>query len=157
MTRLLKPSLASLVAEAAVSPSPRLAERYAIKEVGTDRPLVDYLAGLANLERRYDGPIPQQERDALRGSPNRRAIIEAQGNAEYLACLIRDQIKTIRGYAAHDHLPPAEHGARMAGLYRDLRLYLKRRRACREEAARLAGGFSVEARARSVLAKVSAS
>jgi hypothetical protein len=50
-----------------------------------------WLVRLAELERRFDGPMPAaQLRSARFGSPHRAARVAALGQARFLARLIRD-------------------------------------------------------------------
>ena len=49
------------------------------------------------LERRYDGPLPEPIRRALRaGSPRRAARVQAEAETRFLAATIRHQLAAIR-------------------------------------------------------------
>lgn len=76
------------------------------------------LVRVAELERRYDGPIPLHERDAARGINT--ALCEARGNATMYRRFALRQIATIRQRRAD--------GTEYPALVNDLRLYLARYR-----------------------------
>ncbi len=103
---MFKPSLDQCVAEARASKGPR---PFAI---ASD----DRLTRLAELERTYDGPIPEQ---LLRASPS------AAEQLRYPRSLIFDQIKAIRCLETVNYLSPQDYGTWMARLYRDLRVYIR--------------------------------
>jgi len=107
--------------------------------------MTDTLSALSLAERTYDGPIPHRE-TILAGGAEQQAIKTARGQASYFRDLIRDQTESIRGWAEHDHLPPAEHGKRMASLFADLRLYRRQYHWHRKELMRLTKPAGVEIR-----------
>ncbi len=85
------------------------------------RDAAEALRALAELERRYDGPIPAPLRNAARlGSADRVLTIEALGQADFFATLIRNQIEAIRRARTG--------GAAQPSLWSDLALYRSRRR-----------------------------
>jgi hypothetical protein len=71
---------------------------------------------LAELERRYDGPIPELLR---RGLLPDLPLLEAERQADFFAGLIRLQISVLRHYRTA--------GLASSRLARDLRLYRRRR------------------------------
>ena len=97
------------------------------------------LSALSDAERAYDGPIPHRE-TILAGGVEQQAINTAQGQADYFRDQIRDQIKAIRGWTKHDHLPPEAHGKRMARLFADLRMYRRQYHWWHGELMRLTAG-----------------
>jgi hypothetical protein len=93
------------------------------------REAVEALQTLAELERRYDGPIPEPLRNAARlGSAEQVLTVEALGQADFFATLLRNQIQAIRRARAG--------GTARPNLWADLALYRRRRRFRRAEAAR---------------------
>ncbi len=91
--------------------------------------MVDVLDALAELERRYDGPIPEPLRRNFRVFAESRLLIDARGQADLFGALIRSQIEAIRR-------------ARRAGivpgrLLADLKLYRRQEFCWRQEARRL--------------------
>jgi len=107
--------------------------------------MTDTLSALSLAERAYDGPIPHRG-IILAGGAEQQAINTAQGQADYFRDQIRDQIKAIRGWTKHDHLPPLEHGKRMARLFADLRMYRRQYHWWRGELMRLTKSAGVEVR-----------
>ena len=87
------------------------------------------LAALAELERRYDGPIPAPLRSlAGFGSIGRMRAAEADREADFFTGLVRGQLVALRHWR--------RHGVALPGLEHDLALYWRRRRWWRREAAR---------------------
>ena len=107
--------------------------------------MTNALSALSDAERAYDGPIPHRE-TILAGGAEQQAINTARGQASLFRDQIRDQIKAIRGWPEHDHLPPTEHGKRMARLFADLRMYLRQYHWWRGELMRLTKSDGVEVR-----------
>lgn len=63
---------------------------------------VDAAPTFAELERRYDGPIPEPlRRAALFGSTRQALGLAARAEARFLAALIDRQIETMRDRGAH--------------------------------------------------------
>ena len=90
----------------------------------------DSTDAMAALEWRFDGPIPEPLRKiALCGSPGRRLLIEAEGQADFFAAMIRDQIEAIRR-ARRD-------GPVQGRLLADLKLYRRQEYRWRREVDRL--------------------
>lgn len=58
--------------------------------------VADVLDALAEVERRYDGPIPETLRQLVHSSAERRLLIETQGQADLFAALVWDQAEAIR-------------------------------------------------------------
>lgn len=86
------------------------------------------LAQLAQLERRYDGPVPEPERlIADFGSAGRVQLLVAAGNAAFYRGMVRQQIETIRQRRATNTVYPE--------LLADLRLYRDRWRYWRRKRA----------------------
>jgi hypothetical protein len=97
------------------------------------------LARLAALERAYDGPVPEPERQLARfGSAAAVAHLAAAGNAVFYRAMVRRQIATIRRRRAEGSLYPA--------LLADLGLYRARWRFWRRKAALAAGVIAHAAR-----------
>ncbi len=91
------------------------------------------LARLAELERRYNGPIPAPLLDVVRhGSPERAALLRAEAQAREFRGLALDQLNIIRKRRAV--------GTAHAGIDADLRLYLARWRHWRRVARELRAG-----------------
>jgi hypothetical protein len=89
------------------------------------------LRRLAELERRFDGPIPEPlRRIAALGSAERVLLLEAEGQAMFFRALIRDQIEAIRRHRKG-------RGGVPESLLRDLALYRRQELFWRREAARL--------------------
>jgi hypothetical protein len=85
---------------------------------------------LAALERRYDGPIPEPLRQVARlGSVERALSIEAEGQTDFFAALIRSQIEAIRSARRAGSIPPR--------LLADLKLYRRQEFWWRSQAQRL--------------------
>jgi hypothetical protein len=90
------------------------------------------LAALAELERRYDGPIPAPLRSlAGFGSIERVSAAEAEREADFFTGLVRGQIVALRHWR--------RYGIALPGLEHDFALYWRRRRWWRREAARWRG------------------
>ena len=90
------------------------------------------LDALAELEQRYDGPIPEPLwRLARFGSIKPLRLMEAESQAAFFTRLARDQHAALR-HARRVGLVPT-------GLTHDLALYRRRRRWWRRKAARLRG------------------
>lgn len=91
---------------------------------------MDALAALAELERRYDGPIPEPlRRAALLGSGREVQFRHAAAQAGFFAARARGQIQAIRLRRAAGSLLP--------GMVADLALYRRERRRWRGLARRL--------------------
>jgi hypothetical protein len=87
------------------------------------------LGALAELERRYDGPIPEPWRSIARlGSPERVLFAEADGQTRFFTMMIRNQIEALRKSGGVVAAPPH--------LLSDLALYRRERHFWRREAAR---------------------
>jgi len=55
------------------------------------------LAALAELERRFNGPIPEPLRRAAQlGSPERVALLQAEGQRAFFRSMLRGQVAIIR-------------------------------------------------------------
>jgi hypothetical protein len=95
------------------------------------------LERFAELERRYDGPIPEPEQLLARfGSAAAAEALVAAGNAAFYRSMLRQQIATIRRRRAAGSAYPALLGD--LRLYRDRwRYWQRKRRLC---AALLADG-----------------
>jgi hypothetical protein len=94
--------------------------------VGSGRVLV----ALADLQRRYDGPIPAPLRRAAQfGALARLRLAEAENQANLFTTLIFDQLGAIRQRRALGRVPEE--------LVRDLTVYRRQRRWWCREAARL--------------------
>lgn len=74
---------------------------------------------IADLERRYDGPIPPRERDAARGI--NAARVKAIANSLWFKNLALQYVKTLRRYRERGEPYPQM-------LLNDFRLYLTRYR-----------------------------
>ncbi|HXQ51133.1 MAG TPA: hypothetical protein VN802_08580 [Stellaceae bacterium] len=95
--------------------------------------LHDPLSALAELERRYDGPIPEPLRLVARlGSPSAARRLHAEAKAAFFAALAKGQIRAIRRRRGAGSLYPA--------LFDDLALYRRERRHWRRAARLLASG-----------------
>lgn len=93
-------------------------------------PSVDPLAALAELERRFNGPVPEPLRQAAQlGSTELCRLRQAEAQAAFLKALLRGQIRLIRQRRA-------EHSA-YPSLLDDLRLYRRRWRHWHRRAAAL--------------------
>jgi hypothetical protein len=91
----------------------------------------DPLPATAELERRYDGPVPPLLRRVARlGSARAARRLEAEGQAAFFTALARGQIRAIRLRRADGSFDPA--------LLADLALYRRERRRWR----RIAGLFA---------------
>jgi len=89
----------------------------------------DALAALAELERHYDGPIPEPLRLIARtGSAKRALSAEAEGQTRFFAMMIRNQIEALR--RSGGKMRTSSH------LLADLALYRRERHFWRREAAR---------------------
>ncbi|HEY5211005.1 MAG TPA: hypothetical protein VIJ42_16325 [Stellaceae bacterium] len=96
------------------------------------------LAALTALERCYDGPIPEPlRRRALSGCGAPPGLIEAEGQADFFAGLVRAQIAAIRVSSGET--------AAWQRLHADLALYRQRWRWWRREMMRLRGGITPSA------------
>lgn len=106
-------------------------------------PSVDPLAALGELERRFNGPIPEPLRQAAQlGSPELCRLRHAEAEAAFLKTLLRDQIQLIRRRRDAGSFHPS--------LLADLRLYRCRwrhwrRRALAAQAAPPAPGLAAAA------------
>ena len=81
----------------------------------------DPLAETAELERRYDGPVPPPLRLAARlGSARAARRLQAEGQAAFFTAMIRGQLRAIRLRRADGSFYPA--------LLADLALYRRERR-----------------------------
>ncbi len=87
------------------------------------------LQRLAELERRYDGPIPPY----MLSPPNLYALNSARENMRFMAQLVRQQISGIRARRSL-FWPDEPH------MFRDLGLYWRQRRKYQAEAIRLGRG-----------------
>ena|SRR5665213_4319995 len=93
---------------------------------------------LAALERCYDGPIPEPlRRRALAGGSESSGLTEAEGQADFLAGLVRAQIAAIR--------VSSREKVAWRRLHADLALYRRRRLWWRREQVRLRGGITPSA------------
>jgi hypothetical protein len=82
-------------------------------------PSFDPLAALAELERRFNGPIPEPLRLAAQlGSAELCRLRQAEAQAAFLKTLLRDQVRLIRRRRAEGSFHPS--------LLDDLRLYRRR-------------------------------
>jgi hypothetical protein len=96
-----------------------------------DRPGADPLAALAELERRYDGPIPEPlRRIARHGSGHVVRRLHAAGQAAFFTAMARGQIRAIRLRRRDGSFYPA--------MLEDLGLYRDERRRWRQRAALVA-------------------
>jgi hypothetical protein len=76
----------------------------------------DVLAAIADLERRYDGPIPAELRLVARlGSADIVERLFAEGQAAFYTSMVLGQLRTIRGRRAEGSIYP--------GLVDDRRTY----------------------------------
>jgi hypothetical protein len=97
----------------------------------------DALAAIADLERRYDGPIPAEVRLVARlGSADIVERLFAEGQSAFYKSLVRGQLRIIRRRRAEGSFYPA--------LVDDLRTYRQgwrrwHRRRCRLRAGSTAG------------------
>jgi hypothetical protein len=74
------------------------------------------LRRVAELERQYNGPVPQQQRLAARlASPAALGLLVAEGEATFYKRLVLGQIRTIRARRAD--------GTAYPELFDDLRFY----------------------------------
>jgi hypothetical protein len=81
----------------------------------------DPLPLLAELERRYDGPVPAPLRRVARlGSAGAARRLAAEGQAAFFAAMVRGQLRAIRLRRADGSFYPA--------LLDDLALYRRERR-----------------------------
>jgi hypothetical protein len=81
----------------------------------------DPLPAYAELERRYDGPVPPQLRLVARlGSARDLRRLEAEGQAAFFTAMARGQLRAIRLRRADGSFYPA--------LLADLALYRRERR-----------------------------
>jgi len=88
-------------------------------------------AVLADLERAFNGPVPEPARQAARhGSADMVLLVRARGEAAFFTAMTRGQIVTIRERRRDGSFYPA--------LLTDLALYHRHRRAWRRVAASLA-------------------
>ena len=90
---------------------------------------MNMLQRLAELERRYDGPIPPY----MLSPPNLYALNSARENMRFMAQMVRRQVSAIR--ARRSLFWPDE-----PRMFDDLRLYWRRRRRYQAEAIRLGRG-----------------
>ena len=91
---------------------------------------MDALAALAELERRYDGPIPEPARRAvLAGSAREAERHAAAAEARFFAGRVRNQVRAIRLRRAA--------GCRVPDLLADLALYRREWRRWHARARRL--------------------
>jgi hypothetical protein len=82
-------------------------------------PSVDPLAALAELERRFNGPVPEPLRLAAQlGSAELCRLRQAEAQAAFLKTLLHDQVRLIRRRRADGSFHPS--------LLDDLRLYRRR-------------------------------
>jgi len=82
-------------------------------------PSLDPLAALAELERRFNGPIPEPLRLAAQlGSAELCRLRQAEAQAAFLKALLRGQVRLIRRRRAEGSFHPL--------LLDDLRLYRRR-------------------------------
>ena len=82
-------------------------------------PSIDPLAALSELERRYNGPVPESLRQAAQlGSAELSRQRHAEAEAAFLKTLLCDQIRLIRQRRAAGSFHPS--------LLADLRLYRRR-------------------------------
>jgi len=82
-------------------------------------PAIDPLAALGELERRYNGPVPEPLRQAAQlGSAELSRLRHAEAEAAFLKTLLHDQVRLIRQRRAA--------GGFDASLLADLRLYRRR-------------------------------
>jgi hypothetical protein len=91
--------------------------------------VADVLGTLAELERRYDGPIPESRRQCLRNSGHHGLLVEARGQAQLFRALVLDQTEAIRR-ARHNGVIPGR-------LLADLKLYRQHDFLWRREVRRL--------------------
>lgn len=90
----------------------------------------DVLTALAALERVYDGTIPEiRRRGARYDRVERLLLLEARGQADLFAALIRDQIEAIRRARRDGPIPSM--------LLADLALYRRQENRWRRERQRL--------------------
>jgi hypothetical protein len=92
--------------------------------------VADVFNALAELERRYDGPIPETLRRHVHSSAERRLRIEAQGQADLFAALVWNQVEAIRLARRTGAIPDY--------LLADLKLYRQHEFWWRRETQRLA-------------------
>ena len=90
---------------------------------------MNMLQRLAELERRYDGPIPPY----MLSPPNLYALNSARENMRFMAQMVRRQVSAIR--ARRSLFWPDE-----PYMFDDLRLYWRQRRRYQAEAARFGRG-----------------
>ena len=82
-------------------------------------PSVDPLAALGELERRFNGPVPEPLRQAAQlGSADLAQLRHAEAEAAFLKTLLCDQVRLIRRRRAAGSFQPS--------LLADLRLYRRR-------------------------------
>lgn len=81
------------------------------------------LSRIADLQCRYDGPIPQAELDAARGINT--ALLAAAGNARFFTRMARGQIEVVRYWRSLGRAQESDVA--------QLRQYLERRRYWRRE------------------------
>src|SRR5258707_13167679 len=82
-------------------------------------PSLDPLAALAELERRFNGPVPEALRLAAQlGSAELGRVRQAEAQAAFLKALLRGQVRLIRRRR--------EEGSFYPSLLDDLRLYRRR-------------------------------
>jgi hypothetical protein len=92
----------------------------------------DPLAACAELERRYDGPVPPPLRLVARlGSAGAVRRLQAEGQAAFFTAMARGQLRAIRLRRAD--------GSFYQAMLADLALYRRERRRWRRIARRLAG------------------
>jgi hypothetical protein len=108
-------------------------------------PSIDPLAALSELERRYNGPVPEPLRQAAQlGSAELSRLRHAEAEAAFLKTHLRDQIQLIRRRRAAGSVHPS--------LLADLRLYRRRWRHWRRRAMAAQAALS----ARNVSAAIAA-
>jgi hypothetical protein len=103
-------------------------------------PSLDPLAALAELERRFNGPVPEAQRLAAQlGSAELFRLRQAEAQAAFLRTLFRRQLRLIRQRRAGGSLDPS--------LLDDLRLYRRRWRHWRYRAQVLRQSLAANATA----------
>jgi hypothetical protein len=100
-------------------------------------PTVDPLAALGELERRFNGPVPEPLRHAAQlGSAELCRLRRAEAQAAFLKTLLRGQVRLIRRRRAEGSFHPS--------LLEDLRLYRRRWRLWHRRAATLQAALATD-------------
>src|SRR6185437_773396 len=112
-------------------------------------PSVDPLAALGELERRYNGPVPEPLRQAAQlGSADLARLRHAEAEAAFLKTLLLDQLRLIRRRRAAGSIHPS--------LLADLRLYRRRWRHWRQRVMAAQAALSAQNAGGAIAAEIAA-